>query len=67
MKSLGGKGVPIAGAIIGGFMDTSQMKRVLDYADIFYHKRFILEKEIRVEKLKGNGTDIIEAEYIENE
>ena len=67
LKSLGGKGVPIAGAIIGGLMDTSQMKRVLDYADIFYHKRFILEKEMRIDKLTGNEKDIIEAEYIENE
>ena len=53
LKSLSGKSIPIAGAIIGGLMDTSQMKKVLEYADIFYHKRFILEKETRINKLIG--------------
>lgn len=51
LESLSGKGVPIAGAIIGALMDSSQMKRTLEYADIFYHKRFILEKETRINKL----------------
>lgn len=33
------------GAIIGGTIDSSQMINVIKYANIFYCKRFILEKE----------------------
>ena len=29
------------------------MNTVLQYADLFHHKRFLLEKEARVEKLLG--------------
>lgn len=62
LKSLSGKSIPIAGAIIGGLMDTSQMKKVLEYADIFYHKRFILEKETRINKLIGKKENEIDIE-----
>ncbi len=41
-------------AVFGALIDTSQMKKVLEYADIFYHKRYILEKESRIEKLTSN-------------
>lgn len=67
LKSLGGKGIPIAGAVIGALMDTSQMKRVLDYADIFYHKRFILEKETRIDKLTGKDSNVIEVDADDND
>jgi len=30
------------------WIDAAQMRKVLDYADIFYQKRFILEKENRI-------------------
>lgn len=63
LKSLGGKSVPVAGAIIGGLMDVSQMKKVLDYADIFYHKRFILEKEMRINNKSSDN--IVDAEFVE--
>lgn len=46
-----GKAVPIAGAIIGGCFDTAMMNTVLEYADVFYNKRFILEKEYRINTL----------------
>ena len=39
----------IFSAAVGAFIDTAQMNRVLEYADIFYHKRFIIEKEARVQ------------------
>ena len=42
-------------AIIGALIDTAQMKKVLEYADIFYQKRFILEKEFRIKELLSNN------------
>lgn len=33
--------------IFGALVDSAQMRKVLDYADIFYQKRFIIEKEAR--------------------
>ncbi len=45
------KAVPIAGAAIGAFMDIGQMKQIVEYADIFYQKRFILEKEQRIKRV----------------
>ena len=43
------------------------MKKVLDYADIFYQKRFILEKENRLMAFSSNSDLIIEAEVIGEE
>lgn len=40
------------GAIFGALIDTAQMNSVLEYADTFYRKRFILEKESNILKLK---------------
>ena len=48
-----GKAVPIASAVAGALIDTAQMKKVLEYADIFYQKRFIVEKESRIYNLIG--------------
>lgn len=31
------------GGVVGALFDVSQMNRVLQYANIFYHKRFIIE------------------------
>ena len=47
------KAVPVASAIAGALIDTAQMNKVLEYADIFYHKRFIYEKQIRIDILLG--------------
>lgn len=49
-KSIG-KAIPIAGAVISALFDVSQMNTILEYADIFYNKRYILEKEERVNNL----------------
>lgn len=62
-----GKAVPIASAVIGAFIDTAQMKKVLEYADIFYQKRFILEKENRIYNLIGEHDSVIDAEVINDE
>lgn len=47
-KKAVGKAIPFVGAIIGSLFDVSQMNKVIEYADIFYNKRFILEKEARI-------------------
>ena len=45
------KAVPYISAAIGALIDTSQMNKILEFANIFYHKRFILEKEDRIHVL----------------
>ncbi len=47
------RAVPIVSAGIGALVDTAQMNTVLQYADIFYHKRFLIEKKDRVNNLFG--------------
>lgn len=54
LKSIG-KMVPVVGAGFGALFDTAQMNRVLDFADVFYRKRFILEKPERVGELTGTN------------
>lgn len=38
-----------AAAAITALMDVSTMSKVIEYADIFYNKRFLAEKQIRIE------------------
>jgi hypothetical protein len=55
-KQAGKKAVPLLGAVIGGLSDSYYMSRVLRIANLTYHKRFLFEKEHRVELLlDGNG------------
>ncbi len=42
-------------AVIGGLFDTAQMSRVVNYADIFYQKRFIMEKRMRQNLVESSG------------
>lgn len=59
-KAIGGA-VPIVGAAVGGLFDISQMNTILEYADVFYNKRFIVEKEVRVNRyFFGDKDDIID-------
>ncbi len=58
-----GKAVPVFSAAIGALIDTAQMKKVLEFADIFYQKRFILEKGTRIQYLFGE--EVIAVEYSE--
>ena len=46
-----GKAMPIIGGAFGALFDTAQMRKIVNYADIFYNKRFIEEKEIRINYL----------------
>lgn len=62
-KSLS-KAMPVAGAAIGALIDTAQMNIVLEYADVFYHKRYLIEKEARINTLIS-GTDFIYEDYTE--
>lgn len=59
------KSVPVVSAVLGAFIDTAQMNNVLEYADIFYQKRFILEKEKRIMTIVESGNNIIEADSVE--
>ena len=45
------KAVPVVGGVLGAAFDTAQMNTILKYADLFYHKRFIVEKEMRIDAL----------------
>ena len=45
------KSLKYVGGFIGLVTDTNQMKKVLEYADIFYHIRFLGEKERRIHLL----------------
>lgn len=42
--------VPVVGAVFGALFDTAMMDKVVDYANIFYGKRFIAEKEDRIKE-----------------
>ncbi|MDE7009794.1 MAG: EcsC family protein [Oscillospiraceae bacterium] len=42
------RGVPVVSGFIGACIDTAQMKRVVEFANIFYQKRFIWEKKSRI-------------------
>lgn len=63
LKSVG-KAIPVASAIIGALLDTAQMKKVLEFADVFYQKRYILEKESRIYQLLGS-TVAVDVEIVE--
>lgn len=62
------RAVPVIGGAIGALFDAGQMQGTLDFADTFYHKRFIVEKELRIQSLMegidldyGFTDDVIEA------
>lgn len=57
LKSIG-KMVPVIGAGFGALIDSAQMRRVIEFADLFYCKRFIMEKPERVKKLCGGTTEV---------
>lgn len=43
-----GRAVPAIGGFFGALFDTSQMNKNITFADVFYRKRFIEEKEERI-------------------
>lgn len=50
-KKAAGKMVPVIGAGISALMDVTTMNKVIEFSEIFYHKRFIMEKEMRISEL----------------
>ncbi len=52
------KSIPFVSLAFGALIDAAQMKKILEYADIFYQKRFIMEKAERIHQLT-NPNDII--------
>lgn len=61
-----GKSVPIIGGVIGALFDSAQMKKILDYANIFYNKRFILDKEMRINDIMRIEDNVIFYEDVED-
>jgi hypothetical protein len=61
-----GKIVPGIGAIIGAAFDVNQMSTVISFAETFYNKRFIIEKEARIGILTGK-TEIVEVDCVVEE
>ena len=45
--------VPVISAAFCALFDTATMKQVIDFAQVFYSKRFLLEKEMRINELLG--------------
>lgn len=60
------KAMPYFGAFIGATIDTAQMIKITQYAEVFYCKRFILEKESRIYALTGEKASVIDAEQIDD-
>ncbi|MDO4403893.1 MAG: EcsC family protein [Atopobiaceae bacterium] len=66
--------VPFVSGVLGALFDTGLMNRVLNVADLFYHKRFLIEKPVRVrmleegitydEAIDENALDSVEVEGI---
>ena len=56
------RAAPYVGAFIGAAIDTAQMVQIIQYAQVFYGKRFILEKESRIYALDGNITTVIDVD-----
>lgn len=56
-KSAAKKAVPVLGGVIGALFDTAYMNKILTLSQIVYHKRFLVEKEIRINFLIDNNNE----------
>ena len=61
------KSIPYFGAFIGATIDTAQMIQITQYAEVFYCKRFILEKQPRIDALTGIKTPVVDSEPSDEE
>lgn len=60
------KGLNPAAAVVTALMDVSTMNKITEYADVFYSKRFLFEKQTRIELLRNQGEPIdVEYEVVE--
>lgn len=53
------RAIPVVGGVIGALFDTGQMQKILEFADLFYHKRFLVEKAVRIEELVDGVHEVI--------
>lgn len=60
-----GKAVPKVGAVVGALFDTAQMNTILEYADVFYNKRFLAEKRARINELANPAEELITVDDFE--
>ncbi len=60
------RSIPVVSGVIGALFDSAQMQKVLEYADVFYNKRFLLEKERRIDMLTNRTEKIIDVEFNES-
>jgi len=51
-RGIGGRAIPVVGAIAGGLLDGVTLHRVGRVATLVYHKRFLVEKQVRVARLR---------------
>ncbi|MYL54642.1 hypothetical protein GLW08_15005 [Pontibacillus yanchengensis] len=54
-KEGGKKIVPVIGGVVGAFSDTYTMNKIIHGANLIYHKRFLFEKDIRINELNFNS------------
>ena len=57
-----GKIAPGIGAILGAGFDSTQMMQIIEFADVFYSKRALIEKEARIDELLGGNPFVVDAE-----
>ena len=55
--------VPVVSATIGAAIDMKQVRKVIEFANIYYHQRFLSEKEVRISNLLSEAQDMIEPNY----
>jgi len=58
-KETGKKAVPILGGIIGALTDTYTMNNIIKGANLIYHKRFLFEKNIRINELNQQNINTL--------
>lgn len=59
------RSLPVISGGISTLMDLALMDKVVRYVNIFYQKRFILEKEKRIEIIISGDSTYIEADFTE--
>lgn len=64
-KETGKKAVPIIGGAVGALSDTYTMNRIIEGANLIYHKRFLFEKDIRIRELTSDLNDNLRPQILD--
>jgi len=56
------KMAPLFSAGIGAAIDMGQVRKVIEFANIYYHQRFLTEKEIRISNLLDEAQSVIKSD-----